>query len=71
MTQDGGRSVSVKWIVVGVLVVVLAWFGLANSARVKVDFIFMSRDMRLIWVILIAAVLGAAIAAVISWRHKA
>jgi uncharacterized integral membrane protein len=71
MAQDGERSVSVKWIVAGVLVVVLAWFCLANSARVKVDFIVTTRDVRLIWVILISAVLGAAIAALVSWRHRA
>lgn len=71
MAQDGGRSVSVKWIVAGVLVVVLAWFCVANSARVKVDFIVTTREIRLIWLILISAILGAAIAALISWRHQA
>jgi uncharacterized integral membrane protein len=52
-----------RHVVVGIVGVVLLWFALANSARVEVDFLFATRDVRLIYVILISAALGA----VLGW----
>jgi uncharacterized integral membrane protein len=68
--SEGRRGVSPGMIVGIVLVIILGWFALANSGRVNVDFVFFDTEMRLIFVILGSAVLGALIASVIAWRHK-
>ncbi len=41
-----------------VLVVILVAFVIENSARVKINFVFFSREVRPIWLMLTSAVLG-------------
>jgi uncharacterized integral membrane protein len=58
-----GSRIRPKHVVVGIVGIALLWFALANSARVEVDFLLGERDVRLIYVILISAALGA----VLGW----
>ena len=53
---------------VGVAVVLLAWFALANLRDVKIDFWVYSRQAPLILVIVISGLLGALITALIMRR---
>lgn len=58
MTEDDGGRFPYRLVFAGVLVAILVWFGFANSARVKVDWIVTTRHSRLIFVILGPALLG-------------
>ena len=60
-TADGGRRVSAKMILLGVLGVVLVLFAALNTAEVSVDWILDSWQTPLIVVILLCGVLGFAI----------
>ena len=63
-----GRRVSpgaIGGIVVAVLIVIVA---IQNSGRVSVEILFWDTDLRLIFVILISALLGAGVGAVV--RHQ-
>ena len=51
----------VRLVAAGVGLVVLVAFVLDNSQTVKVGFVFFSTQLSLIWVLLIAAVLGAVV----------
>jgi uncharacterized integral membrane protein len=51
----------VRLVAAGVGLVVLVAFVLDNSHTVKVGFVFFSSNLSLIWVLLIAAVLGAVV----------
>jgi uncharacterized integral membrane protein len=51
----------VRWIVGGVLAILFGIFIAQNARRVKIDFVFFSAEVRLIWLFLICAVLGAII----------
>jgi uncharacterized integral membrane protein len=59
-----------RLVVLGIAVILLVWFALANSARVEVDFIIFDRDARLIYVIIVSAVLGAIIGALIRRSRR-
>jgi uncharacterized integral membrane protein len=54
---------------VGVAVVLLAWFALANLRDVKIDFWVVDRQAPLILVIVISGLLGALITALIMRRR--
>jgi len=51
----------VRLVAAGVGLIVLVAFVLDNSQTVKVGFVFFSTELSLIWVLLIAAVLGAVV----------
>lgn len=51
----------VRWIIGGVIAISFGVFIAQNARRVKVDFIFFAAEVRLIWLFLICAVLGAII----------
>ena len=53
---------------VGVAVVLLAWFALANLRDVKIDFWVVDRQAPLILVIVISGLLGALITALVMRR---
>lgn len=52
------RGPSARAILVVVLLALLLWFGLANSARVEVTFFVTDAEVRLIYALGVAAVLG-------------
>ncbi len=54
---------------VGVAVVLLAWFALANLRSVRIDFWLINRQAPLILVILISGLLGALIGALAMRRR--
>lgn len=51
----------VRWIIGGVIAILFGVFIAQNARRVKIDFVFFSAEVRLIWLFLICAVLGAII----------
>jgi uncharacterized integral membrane protein len=51
-------GVSPRWIVAGVVAVLLLIFALQNSERVDVDVLFFDAQVRVVTVILVSAVLG-------------
>ena len=51
----------IRWIIGGVLAILFGVFIAQNADEVKIDFIFFSARVRLIWLFLICAVLGAVI----------
>jgi uncharacterized integral membrane protein len=59
-----------RLVVLGIAVILLVWFALANSGRVKVDFIIFERNARLIYVIIISALLGMVIGALIRRSRR-
>jgi uncharacterized integral membrane protein len=61
---------TVRLVGVVVLVVLLIAFVVKNSARIPIHFIFFTANVRLIWVLLTCAVLGALIDRLIIWRQR-
>jgi uncharacterized integral membrane protein len=57
-------------VVVGVSVVLLVWFALANLRSVRIDFWVENRQAPLILVIVISGLLGALIAALVMRRRN-
>jgi uncharacterized integral membrane protein len=55
---------------VGVAVVLLAWFALANTRKVQIDFWVFSRQAPLIVVVVISGLLGAVITALVMRRRQ-
>jgi uncharacterized integral membrane protein len=51
----------VRWILGGVIAILFGVFIAQNAREVKIDFVFFSANVRLIWLFLICAVLGAVI----------
>jgi len=61
----------VRYIVAAIVVIYVLCFMFLNTERVEVDYVFFSRGSRLIYVILISAVLGAvAVALLRRWRRR-
>jgi uncharacterized integral membrane protein len=61
----------VRYVLAAIVVVYVLAFMFLNTDRVKVDYVFFSRDSRLIYVILVSAVLGALAAALVKrWRRR-
>lgn len=59
-TQDGSRRLSRLRVMVAVLLVAgVVWFALDNRQRVTIDWWVAERESRLIYVIALAALLGA------------
>jgi uncharacterized integral membrane protein len=59
--KDDGRNINVKFILLGLLAVILVLFALLNTHEVGVDFIFNTWSAPMIVVILISALIGVAI----------
>jgi uncharacterized integral membrane protein len=53
----------VRVIVIVVLVALLVWWALANSQRVKIDFLVAERRSRLVYALALSALIGA----VVGW----
>lgn len=53
------RQPPIRLIVAGVAAALVLWFALVNTRRVKIDYIVVERESRLIFVILGSALLGA------------
>jgi len=69
--QDGGRSTSetIRLVALGVIVVVVLLFGIANSDSVRVDYLVDEKRSPLIFVILVSAILGALASALVRRRR--
>ena len=57
--NDGITAGEIRWIVGGILAIVFGVFIAQNADNVQVEFVFFSARVRLIWVFLICAVIGA------------
>jgi uncharacterized integral membrane protein len=57
--QDGGRRDTVRLVAILVLVALLIAFVVDNTRKVKVGFVFGDHETRLIFVLVVAVVLGA------------
>jgi uncharacterized integral membrane protein len=55
------RRVPVRLIAIVVALGLLLWFGFANSQRVRVDFLVTDRQVRLVYALAVAALLGVII----------
>jgi len=51
----------VRWIIGGILAILFGVFIAQNADEIRIDFLFFSLNVRLIWLFLICAVLGAVI----------
>jgi len=49
----------IRWIIGGVVAILFGIFIAQNAREVKIDFVFFSANVRLIWLFLICAVIGA------------
>lgn len=65
----GGPRVG-RLVVAAVIVAAVVWFAFANSQRVEVDFLLFTRDSRLVYVIIGAAVLGAVADRLVIHRRR-
>jgi uncharacterized integral membrane protein len=59
----GDRRAMVRVVVIVVLVAVLVWWALANSQRVKIDFLVFERRSRLVYALALSALIGV----VVGW----
>lgn len=57
-SSSGGRRVTAKQVIVGILILVVVVLAIANSSKVKVDFVFGDVQMRLFLVIVGSALIG-------------
>ncbi len=67
--KGGDRRHQATLVAVGVAVVLLVWFALANLRDVRIDFWVFNRQAPLILVIVISGLLGALITALIMRRR--
>ena len=59
-----------RYVLAAIVVIYVVLFMFLNTDRVKVDYVFFTRESRLIYVILVSAVLGALAAALVKrWRR--
>lgn len=66
------RTTLIKVILALIIVVLFVLFIIRNSARVNVDFVFVSKQIRLVWVFLSCAIIGGIVAWLIGRpRRKA
>lgn len=67
--REGNSHVG-RLVVAAVIVILVVWFAVANSQRVEVDYLLFSRDSRLVYVIIGAAVLGAIADRLVQRRRR-
>jgi uncharacterized integral membrane protein len=53
-----------------IIVIVLVAFVVKNSEKVNVSFVFFSAHVRIIWVLLVTALLGALADRLLLWRRR-
>jgi uncharacterized integral membrane protein len=68
--RGAAREVPWRWIAAAVIVGLVIWWAFANSQRVEVDYLLFSRDSRLVYVIIGAAILGAIADRLFTWRRR-
>jgi uncharacterized integral membrane protein len=70
--RDGGgfRPDWRRLVAAAAIAALVLWFALANRQRVTIDFLFTDRETRLVWVIVGAALLGAAADRLLAWRAR-
>ena len=60
--ETGGLTkAEIRWIIGGILAILFGVFIAQNANEVQIDFVFFSARVRLIWLFLICAALGAVI----------
>ncbi len=69
-TDKRQRQDIVRIVAALIIVIVLIAFVVKNSERVDVSFVFFTAHVRLIWVLLFTAVLGAVADRLFIWRRK-
>jgi uncharacterized integral membrane protein len=70
--QQEKRPFPTRWVVAGIILVLIVIFAIANSARVDVDFVVVDvEEIRLFWVILGSAVIGAILGYLFSMHRRA
>lgn len=57
-SDAGGRGITAKQVAVGILILVVVVLAIANSGRVKVDFVVGNVELRLFVVIVGSALIG-------------
>ena len=57
--REGLTAGEIRWIIGGILAILFGVFIAQNADNVQVEFVFFSARVRLIWVFLICAVIGA------------
>ncbi len=62
--------VSMRMVGTGVGVILVLWVALANSQRVKVDYLFGSSEVRLVFVIIGSALAGGLVTALAGRRRQ-
>lgn len=65
-----GNAHALRLVTSGILVVLILWFAFANGGRVKIDYLVVTRNSRLIYVILGSAALGACAGRLFQWRRR-
>ena len=70
--DEGGVSAGdlARYVPAAVLAIALIAFGLANTEKTKVDYLFGNTEAPLILVLLVTAIVGALIAALVRWRRS-
>ena len=68
--QQRNRRDIARVIAALVIVAILVAFVVKNSEKVNVSFVFFSAHVRLIWVLLVTAVLGALADRLFLWRRR-
>jgi uncharacterized integral membrane protein len=68
--QTRQRKDIVRIVAALVIVIVLVAFVVKNSEKVTVSFVFFSASVRLIWVLLVTALLGAMADRLLLWRRR-
>ncbi len=66
--RSGLTKADIRWILGGVLAIIFGVFIAQNAVEIKIHFVFFTANIRLIWVFLICAVLGAVIDRLLQWR---
>lgn len=59
--REGITAAEIRWIVGGIIAILFGVFIAQNADPVRVQFVFFTAEVRLIWVFLICAVIGAVI----------
>ncbi len=69
--QEQARSHTVRFVLFGLLALLLIAFVVDNARRVKVGFVFGDRDARLIYVLIVTAAIGVLLDRLWLWfRHR-
>ncbi|HEX4244084.1 MAG TPA: LapA family protein [Acidimicrobiales bacterium] len=68
--QKRQRKDIVRIVAALVIVIVLVAFVVKNSEKVTVSFVFFSANVRLIWVLVVTAILGALADRLLLWRRR-